>query len=116
MLRIVATLIAWVLLPAGADAQSASIPAESSRVRVIAPSVGPGWRTGMLNRVGDQPCYRVLLLDSSAGRKRATATLSLKQISSMQIYANETWRNVPLGELRATERNCPAPKPFPKRK
>lgn len=112
-------------LAAQSQTSEDTLPPIGARVRVLAPRVGEGWHIGMFNRLRvEPPCYRVLLF-SSTGTRRITATLSVRDLGGIQVStirdgqtrpykfgsdedldSKEIWREVSLEVLAEAERNC----------
>jgi hypothetical protein len=107
--------------------QDDSLPPIGARVRVLAPTQGPGWHIGMLNQLRvPAPCYRVLLF-AREGALRVVATLVPAELKRVQVsldaegrvrpehppsrgapVSGEQWREVSLPMLLAGERRCQA--------
>lgn len=108
-------------------------PSIGARVRVVAPRLGPGWRTGMFNRTRQEPpCYLVLVFDPGPDR-RIAVTIPVAAATRLQVsrrrpgsesegpdpgaaaFDGEEWTEVPLDPVRAAGRpGCPASISYPR--
>ena len=104
-----------------------AVPAVGARVRVVAPGLVNEWQIGMFNRLRvEPPCYRILLFEAGPTR-RIRATLSVRDITRIQVSTiyhgrtrvappegseeanvTESWSDVSMIALRAAEERCPA--------
>lgn len=112
-------------VPTQAVRAAEPLPAVGARVRVLAPTLGPGWHTGMFNRLRvEPPCYRIIIFAPGPTR-RVERTLSVRELERLQVstvydgqtrfepaepdeqaYVNEGWRDVSLEALWVAERRC----------
>ena len=104
---------------------SRPIPDIGARVRVIAPSLGPGWRIGTFNRTRQEPpCYIVLIADP-VQRSRDAATLPSRALVRLQVstlygttgskrdpdpgasaYDGEQWLDVRVDSMQRVGQQC----------
>jgi hypothetical protein len=122
-------LFAGATVPAASAAQEPprqGVPRIGARVRIVAPALGPGWRTGMFNQTRTvPPCHLVLLFDPGRPRTIA-ATVHIGAVTRLQVsslygsdgpsdpdpgagsHEGEAWVDLALDAVRATGRECPA--------
>jgi hypothetical protein len=96
-------------------------PSVGARIRVTSPKLSAGWHVAMLNQLRTTPVCLVVLVFDSAGKNEITSQLSLADVVSIQAsnlypagdanydaskvsYPGEEWLDVPLEELRATNK------------
>jgi hypothetical protein len=103
---------------------SREIPNLGTRVRVIVPAIGPGWRTGIFNQTRQSPpCYLVLLFHPGPVL-RIAVTVPIAAVTRLQVslrdssngarfdpsaasLEGEKWREVLPDSAQAVSRACP---------
>jgi hypothetical protein len=101
------------------------IPNLGTRVRVMVPAIGPGWRTGIFNQTRQSPpCYLVLLFHPGP-TLRIAVTVPIGAVTRLQVSVRdtsnhirfdpsaaslegETWREVLPDSAQAISRHCPS--------
>jgi len=119
-------LVSALALAAACKASHASheIPPLGTRVRVIVPAIGPGWRTGIFNQTRQSPpCYLVLLFHPGPVL-RIALTVPIAAVTRLQVSVRdssngarfdpsaaslegEKWREVLPDSAQAVSRACP---------
>jgi len=119
----------WAPMANLASEEYNALPPIGTQVRVMAPSLGPGWHYGQFNRLRvEPPCYRVLILSGGPTRP-VHHILSPGELTRIEVADHSpgaqpkssgvaaagkdphvTWHEFALDQLLAAEKACGAPR------
>ncbi len=128
LLIVLVVALWWAPMASLASDEYNALPPIGTQVRVMAPSLGPGWHYGQFNRLRvEPPCYRVLIFSGGPTRRIdhilspgeltrievADHSPSVQPKSSAGIAASGkdphvTWHELALDQLLTTEKACGA--------